>query len=142
MGDINGDGIDDLLIGAYRGENNGGLDTGEVYVIFGAAGATHTNIDLSALASTDGFRITGDADYDRFGRSVAGGGDVNGDGFDDILIGASGGDGGGGNAGETYVIFGGVDATPANIDISPFTAEDGYLIQGDLPNNLGSGLND
>lgn len=132
-GDINGDGLDDLVIGAYKGENNGGVDTGEVYVIFGQAGATRGNINLGTLAAIDGFRITGDADYDFFGRSVAGGADVNGDGFDDILVGAWGGDGGGPNAGEAYVIFGAAGATRDNIDITDLTAEQGYLIQGDQP---------
>lgn len=134
-GDINGDGLQDLLIGAYKGENNGGVDTGEVYVIFGQAGSTRANINLGALAATDGFRITGDADYDFFGRSVAGGADVDGDGFDDIVVGAFGGDGGGPNAGEAYVIFGAAGATRADIDITTMTADDGYLIQGDLAND-------
>jgi hypothetical protein len=56
----------------------------------------------------DGFVFNGIASYDKSGYSVSSAGDVNGDGFDDILIGAYGRDQDGArDAGETYVVFGG-----------------------------------
>ena len=59
-----------------------------------------------ALAAADGFIIQGDAADDQAGFSVSSAGDVNGDGFDDLIVGAPAGDDGGTNAGEAYVIFG------------------------------------
>ena len=55
-GDVNGDGYDDLLIGARHADNNGRADSGSSYVVFGSA--TPTDMDLAALG-TAGFRIDG-----------------------------------------------------------------------------------
>ena len=64
-------------------------------------------IDLTSLdAPRQGFIIQGDAADDQAGRSVSSAGDVNGDGFDDLIVGAPDGDDGGSNAGEAYVVFG------------------------------------
>ena len=108
-GDVNGDGFDDLIVGAYSGDD-GGASAGEAYVIFGTAsgfgtavmtgGYTRQVIDLTKLSSAEGFIIQGDATSDYAGRSVSAAGDVNGDGFDDLIVGARLGDDGGGNAGE------------------------------------------
>ncbi|MDP3549336.1 MAG: cadherin-like domain-containing protein [Novosphingobium sp.] len=130
-GDINGDGFADLIVGATRGDN-GGTDAGEAYVIFGKAGATRANIDLTSLAAADGFIIQGDVAYDFAGRSVSSAGDINGDGFADMIVGASGGDNGGIYAGEAYVIFGKAGVTRANIDLTSLAAADGFVIQGDV----------
>ena len=94
-GDVNGDGIDDLIIGGY-GDNY----AGESYVVFGSNGGFSQSLNLSSLDGTNGFPIIG-------GRVVSGAGDVNGDGIDDLIIGATGGDPGGNfEAGESYVVFG------------------------------------
>ena len=129
-GDVNGDGIDDVIVGASQGDN-GGTNAGETYVIFGRAGATRTNIDLTTLSATDGFIIQGDAAGDASGTSVSSVGDVNGDGIDDLIVGASQGDNGGIDAGEAYVIFGRAGATRTNIDLTTLSATDGFIIQGD-----------
>jgi hypothetical protein len=105
-GDVNSDGIGDLIVGARRGDD-GGNNAGGAYVIFGRAGATRSNIDLSALGN-NGFVIWGDTADDQAGFSVSAAGDVNSDGIDDLLIGARLGDDGGLNAGEAYVIFGAI----------------------------------
>ena len=103
-GDINGDGLDDLIIGAPGTSNN----TGAAYVLYGKVSGFGTSVDLSAITGSTGFRIDGEAPYDAFGSSVSAAGDINGDGFDDLLIGASGTTiNSGPLTGSSYLIFGG-----------------------------------
>ncbi|MEO1086483.1 MAG: integrin alpha, partial [Acidobacteriota bacterium] len=124
-GDVNGDGIDDLIIGADAADPGGDSGAGETYVVFGvdgAAGETFpATLDLATLNGTNGFVLEGIDPGDASGFSVSGAGDVNGDGIDDLIVGAFNADpGGDSNAGETYVVFG-VDgaageAFPATFD--------------------------
>ena len=142
-GDVNGDGIDDLIVGAIGGDD-GGSNAGEAYVIFGRTTGFGVDvsgrrvIDLTSLSASDGFIIQGDAANDAAGRSVSSAGDVNGDGIDDLIVGANGGDDGGSLAGEAYVIFGrttgfGVDVGGRQvIDLTSLSASDGFIIQGDV----------
>ena len=102
-GDVNGDGLDDLLIGAIGFEEL----TGRTFVLFGKADADPVTLG-SALP---GYRIIGDQAGDRVGISVAGGGDLDGDRLDDVIIGAIGADGG---SGEAYAVFG--KASGANVN--------------------------
>ncbi len=132
LGDVNGDGFADIIVGAAGGANKGDFP-GNAHVIFGKASGFST-IDLANLSATDGFTISGDAITDRFGSAVSSAGDVNGDGFDDIIVGASGGDDGGYNAGEAYVIFGRASGFD-NVDLSNLSSADGFIIQGDAAND-------
>ena len=137
-GDVNGDGYADLIVGAHIG-SDGGYSTGEAYVVFGKQGdfgnlmGGRRVVDLSSLAAGDGFIIQGDAPYDNAGFSVSGAGDINGDGYADLIIGARGGDDGGDNAGEAYVVFGKQDGFGRVIDLSSLAAGDGFIIRGDAP---------
>jgi len=90
-GDVNGDGFDDLIIGAHRAASSGDSYAGESYVVFGKSGAFASAVNLSTLDGTTGFRIDGIDASDYSGGSVSSAGDVNGDGFDDLIIGAYGG---------------------------------------------------
>jgi len=58
-GDINGDGFDDVVVGAPRADRPGNNDAGESYLVFGKSSGFASDIDLSALDGTDGFRIDG-----------------------------------------------------------------------------------
>jgi len=118
-GDINGDGFDDIIIGAYKADPAGGANAGEVYVIFGSA-TPRRKIDLNSRAAN--MTIYGDDANDFAGRTVSSG-DINGDGYDDVIIGAHKADPtGGADAGETYVIFGS-PAPSTTVDLNSESAD-------------------
>ena len=126
-GDINGDGLADVVIGAPAHFATGGA--GSAYVIFGKAGGL-SNVDPAHLAPGDGFRIHGAAAGDEAGYSVASAGDFNGDGFDDLIIGAPGADPNGQtDAGSAYVIFGKASGF-GDIDLAHLNPADGFRIDG------------
>ena len=104
-GDINGDGFDDLIIGAPFASPNGN-DSGASYVVFGKAGGFAANLNLSTLDGSNGFKISGVGAGDESGFSVSAAGDVNGDGFDDLIIGAYRASPNGSSSGASYVVFG------------------------------------
>ena len=134
-GDVNGDGIDDLIVGANGGDD-GGISAGEAYVIYGVAGTARGTVDLTGLTATQGFIIQGDRAGDRAGISVSSAGDVNGDGIDDLIVGAYRGDNGGAYAGEAYVIFGVAGSTRGTLDLTALTPTQGFIIQGDAAYDL------
>jgi hypothetical protein len=100
-GDVNGDGFDDFLIGVLNNPG-GGTSRGQTYLILGNATGWSKNVDLSNADAS----FIGTADFDYSGRLSTTPGDINGDGLDDILIGAPMNDGAVGNAGQTYIFFG------------------------------------
>ncbi|MGV0105599.1 FG-GAP repeat protein [Nostoc sp. DSM 114160] len=88
-GDINNDGIDDLIIGANNASPNGKDFAGQSYVVFGGTNlVSGGSLNLSDLDGSNGFLINGIAEGDRLGNSVSNAGDINGDGIDDLIIGA------------------------------------------------------
>ena len=104
-GDINGDGKDDLIIGAVGADPNG-ESSGKSYLVFGKTDGIA--VELSAVAAgIGGFALKGEAEGDQSSRSVSGAGDVNNDGFDDLIVGAAGADPNGESSGKSYVVFGG-----------------------------------
>jgi hypothetical protein len=138
-GDVNGDGFDDLIIGAYRARPNGISYAGQSYVVFGSNSGFGAGLDLSTLNGSNGFAINGIAAYDESGSSVSSAGDVNGDGFDDLIIGAKYADPNGINAGQSYVVFGSNSGFSASLNLSTLNGSNGFAING-IAANDGSGF--
>jgi hypothetical protein len=115
-GDVNKDGFGDIIVGAHYNDA-GGTDAGRAY-IFSGGKTLDRNPDVT---------MTGVAARDYFGISVAGAGDVNGDGYDDVIVGADRNDAGGADAGRAYIFFGGssMDGT-ADIILTGSLAQDNF----------------
>ncbi len=133
-GDVNGDGFDDLIIGAYGADPDGKSFAGTSYVVFGKAGGFGTSFDLASLDGSNGFAISGADAFDNSGFSVSSAGDLNGDGLADLIIGAPGGDPGGSASGESYVVFGSAGGFGASLDLASLDGATGFRIEG-----IGSG---
>jgi len=131
-GDINGDGVADVIIGASSAAPNGSF-SGESYVVFGSGsvGSTGT-IELSDLDGSNGFVINGIDASDFSGSSVSAAGDINDDGVADLIIGAAGADpNGNSGAGESYVLFGGsAVGTGGTFELSALDGTSGFVING------------
>jgi hypothetical protein len=129
-GDVNGDGLDDIIIGAYSAPRPDLGPDGAAYVVYGTDAGFPARFSLGDLDGSNGFTMRGPANGDGFGRSVAGIGDVNGDGIDDVVVGARYADrdraeGGG----EAYVIFGRSDFGEV-LDLATLIDDDGGMLGG------------
>jgi hypothetical protein len=120
VGDINGDGIDDLIIGAPS--------AGASYIVFGQSGIGSSGImTLSSLDGSNGFVLNGMVGSDS-GYSVSGAGDINGDGVDDLIVGAPLLDS---HAGASYVVFGqpGIGSS-GTMTLSSLDGSNGFVLNG------------
>lgn len=120
-GDINGDGIDDLIIGANGADPGGNTNAGEAYVVFGQSDGFSASFDLDTLDGNNGFVIRGMDPGDELGISVRGVGDVNGDDIDDIAIGAPG-------TLQSYVVFGSDTGFPNELDLDTLNGSNGFAL--------------
>ena len=108
VGDLDGDGVEDLAVGAYL-DDDGGADRGAVWVLFlNTDGTVKSHQKISATEG--GFTGTLDAN-DRFAAAVAGLGDLDGDGVEDLVVGARNDDDGGSDRGAVWVLFLNTDGT-------------------------------
>lgn len=102
IGDLNADGLSDIAVGA-RGDDEGGTDRGAVWLI--TRNADNTVKGEFKIADASGNFNGGLADGDHFGHSLANLSDINGDGINDMVVGASGDDDGGTNRGAMWILF-------------------------------------
>ena len=133
-GDVNGDGVDDIIIGAFEADPDGKYSAGESYVVFGSNAGFPASFDLSTLDGTNGFVIKGISPYDRSGMFVSEAGDVNGDGFDDIIIRCG--------FNKNCVVFGSSAGFAASLELSDLNGSNGFVINGSGQACFASGAGD
>jgi hypothetical protein len=124
VGDTNGDGMDDLLIGA-TGRDGTGTDEGAAYLVLGGAGGSLLLRNADAI-------LTGESTDDLAGGSVAWAGDTDGDGYDDMLVGAEGRSSSVTDAGVVYLVpgplLGELSLNSATARISGLGSSDGLHV--------------
>ncbi len=112
-GDVDGDGYDDIWVGAYAASSNAGA----VYLVYAPVSGTFNLVGADA-------KITGGTSSDYLGYKMTSPGDVDGDGHDDLLAAAYGQDGGGTSAGAVYVFADPVSGTAASQATATIRGED------------------
>jgi Poly(ADP-ribose) polymerase catalytic domain/FG-GAP repeat len=126
-GDVNGDGVADLMIGTFAVNSQAGAS----YVVFGHTGSWASSLNLANLNGANGFSIPGIAEVGSSGRSVAGAGDVNGDGVADFIIGASTVNSQfGSQAGASYVVFGYAGSWAPSLNLANLNGANGFGVLG------------
>ena len=133
-GDINGDGFDDLIVGSIYADNQ----AGRAYVVFGSGENFPSTIDLADLNGSNGFEIVGEFTGDIAGVPVGPAGDVNGDGFDDLLIGAGYYNN---KVGRSYIVFGKSQWSAASLDLFWMVDSEGIWFDGESVFSMAGGIN-
>lgn len=139
VGDLNGDCFADIVLGAPNAQQGSPTldDAGEVAVILGTT-ALPATVDLSATPAPDAMRVLGGEAFARMGSAVAVG-DLNGDGFDDIAIGAPDADPlGQSGSGAVFLVFG-AESLPATVDTA-LNQQDVTIQGAQSPAHMGTSL--
>ena len=124
-GDVNGDGIEDFIVGAHQSEP---YIEGAAYVVFGTEAPFSQTFDFATLDGTNGFKIVGPGLGIEAGFVVSSGGDVNGDGFDDVIVTTI--PQWDTYTGLTYVVFGSGSELAATLNLSNLNGVNGFQIVG------------
>lgn len=124
VGDVNGDGLADVVIGSQTADPHGRTDAGAAYVVYGKS--TTDEVRTAALGK-DGFQIAGAESGDGVGDDVAGPGDVNGDGRGDVLLGRGPYD-----PGDVNVVFTPADQSDIDLALDHPGFAIGPIKQGDV----------
>ena len=133
-GDINNDGIDDVVLSTpyteYEGhpDQSQALNNGSAYIIFGQEDPYPEFFDLSSLNGSNGFRIIGWEYWENAGTLAGGAGDLNADGIDDVYVSAD--DANAINSGNVYIVYGKDGVFPADIVTNQITQNIGFTIKG------------
>jgi hypothetical protein len=139
-GDVNKDGVDDLVLGAPQATAGEKENAGQAFVVFGKTTGFSAHLDLTSLDGTNGFSIDGLVADSNLGGSVAGVGDVNNDQIDDLIVSAPNTDRPipatnpveyDRSVGEAFVIFGKTSAFEATLNLSTLSGTNGFSLQGD-----------
>ena len=128
IGDLNNDGVNDLAVGAGK-DDEGGSNRGAVHIMYmNTDGSVDSTVEIND-STTNGPDL---ANNDQFGFGITNIGDLNGDGVNDLIVGANGDDEGGGARGAVHIMFmntdGSVDST---VEINSSTANGPTLTNGD-----------
>ncbi len=140
-GDVNDDGLEDIIVGAPSADPNGNR-SGAAYVIFGGSIPAAGVLNVTALDGSNGFMMPGAAAGDQAGWDVAGLGDVNGDNIADFAVSAPTADPNSADSGTVYVVFGraGIGAG-GTLSLAALAAPNGFRIHGAAQNdNAGSSV--
>ncbi|WP_194766348.1 BspA family leucine-rich repeat surface protein [Tamlana sp. I1] len=121
IGDINNDGLEDFCLG-NGDETVNSLDlAGRAYIIFGSATGYANPFDLTSLNGTNGFIVKSIGYDERRGSTVAGPGDINGDGIDDLIVGTS-------NTTANNMVIYGRTSFPLEMTVNDINGTNGFLI--------------
>ncbi len=129
-GDVNGDGIEDLLVGAPF-DSTAGTDFGSAYVVFGKSGVVPSLLNVTSIGSGTGFRLIGDSNNTLAGNALSGAGDLNGDGFDDLVAGLPFASPAGSASGAAFAVFGKAGSFASQISLSTLNGSNGFKISGE-----------
>ena len=134
-GDVNGDGLDDLVIGVPGQGTGNYIDrAGAAYVVFGKPGRAAVDLAAIEAGGGGGFVIHGEGVNLGSGATVAGVGDVNGDGLADVAIGVATRYGNVAHADRSYIVFGKADKAPVELSAIAAGTGGGFAIHASEPN--------